>query len=154
MKQNVNEKNHSKCFMTQQSLQLNLKKYFGHKTNFLDARLYHVLSKGQVNRRIYFDQFIDNFYYPLFEHPPIVKASFMFKMLDFDNDGYLHASDLVQAQEFIDELSDFGEELQKLSEYYIRTYLDSRGKIREAEMINLFKYKDLLDESGMNLTPA
>ena len=55
MKHNVNEKNHSKCFMTQDSLRLNLKKYFGHKTNFLDARLYSVLSDGQVNRRIYFD---------------------------------------------------------------------------------------------------
>ena len=48
---------------------------------------------------------------PLFEKPPIVKASFMFKMLDFDDDNYLHASDLVEAQEIIDELSDFGEEL-------------------------------------------
>ena len=35
----------------------------------------------------------------------------MFKMLDFDDDNYLHASDLVEAQEIIDELSDFGEEL-------------------------------------------
>ena len=32
----------------------------------------------------------------------------MFKLLDFDNDGYLHASDLVQAQQFVEEESDFG----------------------------------------------
>ena len=39
----------------------------------------------------------------------------MFRLLDFDNDGYLHASDLVEAQEYIDEVSDFGQELNKLS---------------------------------------
>ena len=39
--------------------------------------------------------FVENFYIPLFDSPPIVKASIMFKMLDFDEDGYLHASDLV-----------------------------------------------------------
>ena len=148
MKYNVNEKNQSKCFMTQDSLRLNLKKYFGHKTNFLDARLYSVLSDGQVNRRIYFDQFIEQFYIPLFEKPPIVKANFMFKMLDIDGDGYLHASDLVEVQDIIDELSDFGEEVTKLSQYYLNTYLESRGKIRDAEKINIYKYKDLLDDSG------
>ena len=52
---------------------------------------------------------------PLFEKPPIDKANFMFRLLDFDNDGYLHASDLVEAQEYIDEVSDFGQELNKLS---------------------------------------
>ena len=74
----------------------------------------------------------------------------MFRMLDFYNDGYLHASDLVQAQQLNDELSDFGEELTKLSQYYINTYLESRGKIREADMINIHRYKDLLDDSGNN----
>ena len=39
--------------------------------------------------------FVENFYVPLFESPPVVKAKFLFKMLDFDDDGYLHASDLV-----------------------------------------------------------
>ena len=51
-------------------------------------------------------------------------------MLDFDDDGYLHASDLVEAQEFIDELSDFGQELSKLANYYIKAYLDNRGKVK------------------------
>ena len=156
MKYNVNEKNHSKCFMTQDSLRLNLKKYFGHKTNFLDARLYSVLSDGQVNRRIYFDEFIEKFYIPLFEKPPIVKANFMFKMLDIDGDGYLHASDLVECQDIIDELSDFGEEVTKLSQYYLNTYLESRGKIRDAEKINIYKYKDLLvlDDSSTPQPPS
>lgn len=47
----------------------------------------------------------------------------MFKMLDFDEDGYLHASDLVKAQEFCDDMSEFGEEITKLSNYYIKIYL-------------------------------
>ena len=49
---------------------------------------------------------------PLWEDPdPLARAKFMFKMLDFDSDGYLHASDLVRAQELIDIESDFGQEL-------------------------------------------
>jgi Ca2+-binding EF-hand superfamily protein len=40
---------------------------------------------------------VEKFYKPLFEESPIIKAQFMFKMLDFDEDGYLHASDLVEA---------------------------------------------------------
>ena len=43
----------------------------------------------------------------------------MFKLLDFDNDGYLHASDMIQTQEHIDPESDFGEEIQKLMDYYL-----------------------------------
>ena len=94
------------------------------------------------------NDFIQNLYLPLFESPPIVKANIMFKMLDFDDDGYLHASDLVIAQQYIDELSDFGEELSKLAHYYIKAYLDNRGKVKLADQINIYRYKDLLDDSG------
>ena len=134
--------------MTENSLVQNLRKYFGHKTTFLDKRLYHILSNGKPNKRIYFDDFIENFYIPLFEAPPIVKANFMFRMLDFDGDGYLHASDLVTAQEYFDEMSDFGNEVNKLSQYYITTYLNNRGKVKLEDQINMFRYKDLLDDSG------
>lgn len=147
MKHNVNEKNPSKCYLTEQSIKQNLSRYFGHRTTFLDARLYHVLTNGQKNKRIYMNDLIENLYIPLFESPPIIKASFMFKMLDFDQDGYLHASDLTQTQEIIDELSDFGQELAKLSNYYIQIYLKSRGKIRINDMINLYRYKDLLGDT-------
>ena len=67
------------------------------------------------------DDFIKHFYVPLFEAVPMIKAQFMFKVLDFDCDGYLHASDLVQAQHYVDELSDFGVELNKLADYYVQT---------------------------------
>ena len=119
LKHNVNEKNQSRCYLTEQSIRLNLKKYFGHKTLLLDERLYKILSQGRSNKRIYMEDFIEQFYDPLFVHPPIVKANFMFRMLDFDDDGYLHASDLVKAQQYVDELSDFGQELSKLAKYYI-----------------------------------
>ena len=72
----------------------------------------------------------------------------MFRMLDFDADGYLHASDIVEAQQFIDELSDFGEELTKLAQYYIDVYLESGGEFKFSDMINMHKYKDLLDDSA------
>lgn len=43
------------------------------------------------------DDFIDQFYKPLFDMTPMDKANFMFKLIDFDNDGIIHASDLVEA---------------------------------------------------------
>ena len=46
MKHNVNEKNQSKCYMTEASIKQNLSKYFGHKTAFLDSRFYNLLSNG------------------------------------------------------------------------------------------------------------
>lgn len=97
MKHNTNEENPSRCYLTEKSIVMKLSKYFGHKTTLLDQRLYYVLSEGQKNKRIFMDQFIGRFYVPLFESKPIVKAQFMFDLLDFDGDGYLHASDLVQA---------------------------------------------------------
>jgi hypothetical protein len=60
--------------MTEQSIKRNLKLYFGHKTLFLDARLYFILAEGKTNRRIYMDVFINKFYKPLFEEPQIIGA--------------------------------------------------------------------------------
>ena len=75
------------------------------------------------------DDFIDQFYKPLFDMTPMDKANFMFKLIDFDNDGIIHASDLVEAQQYIEELSDFGQEMAKLSEHYIQSYLKMKGKL-------------------------
>ena len=144
-KHNIAETVHSKCYMTEESIKANLKKYFTHKSPLLEARLYHILADGKLNKRIYMIDFIEKFYRPLFEEPPLVMANFMFRILDFDGDGYLHASDLVQAQSYCDELSEFGDEITKLSDYYIKIYLESRSKIKIADRINLHRYKDLLD---------
>ena len=46
MKHNVNEKNQSKCYMTEASIKQNLSKYFGHKTTLLDSRFYNILTDG------------------------------------------------------------------------------------------------------------
>ena len=127
---------------------MNLKRWFGHKTLLFDARLYHVLTDGQTNRRMYFDEFREKFYKPMFEDVPLARANLMFKMLDFDGDGFLHASDLVEAATYCDELSTFGEELSKLSDYYIKVYLESRVRIKIADQINIFRYKEILDDSG------
>ena len=74
MKHNTGERNESRCYLTEQSILQKLNKYFGHKTTLLDQRLYYLLANGQKNKRIYFDQFIESFYVPLFDSPPIVKA--------------------------------------------------------------------------------
>ena len=90
------------------------------------------------------DDFIEDFYKPLFEETPMVRANFMFKMLDFDEDGIIHASDLVRANEYIDEVSEFGEELSLLSNHYIQAYLKNRGILSFTDKITLYRYKNIL----------
>ena len=125
LKHNDKEKNQSKCYLTKNSIRNNLRKYFGHETKFLDKRLYKILAQGQKNVRIYFEDFIQQFYTPLFDSPPIEKAIYLFRLLDFDNDGYLDARDLDKAEQFVDKQSDFGAELSKLTTYYVKVYLKS-----------------------------
>ena len=123
LKHNDKEKNQSKCYLTKNSIRNNLRKYFGHETKFLDKRLYKILAQGQKNVRIYFEDFVQQFYTPLFDSPPIEKAIYLFRLLDFDNDGYLDARDLDKAEQFVDKQSDFGAELSKLTTYYVKVYL-------------------------------
>lgn len=59
LKHNTTEKNHSRVYLTEQSIKTNLKKYFGHKTLFLDAQLYNLLSGWTKGKRIYFDHFVE-----------------------------------------------------------------------------------------------
>lgn len=81
---------------------------------------------------------------PLFTGTPLTRANWLFSMLDFDNDGYLHASDLVEAQRYADPLSDFGLELELLVNYYVTIHLKSKGKIKIADMINVHRFKSIL----------
>lgn len=80
---------------------------------------------------------------PLFTGTPLTRANWLFSMLDFDNDGYLHASDLVEAQRYADPLSDFGLELELLVNYYVTIHLKSKGKIKIADMINVHRFKSI-----------
>ena len=145
LKYNLNEQKDYKCYLTENSILAHLRRYFGHKTTFLDARLYYMLSDGQKHKRIYFDDFIEKFYTPLFNSANMVKANFMFQMLDFDEDGYLHASDLVQAQQYVDEMSDFGEELQSLTSHYTNSFMAGRGTLKWNDQINVQKFNDILN---------
>ena len=160
LRQNINEDAEHKVFLTEHSLRLNLSKYFGHKTDLLDDRLYIVLADGRPAKRIFIDDFIEKFYVPLWEdEDPLARARFMFKMLDYDGDGYLHASDLVRAQEAVDTGSDFGQELQKLVDFYVRTQLKNAGPASDHDKINLHKYKLLAEavrttESEFEAKPA
>ena len=149
MRQNINEDAEHKVFLTEHSLRLNLSKYFGHKTDLLTARLYTVLGGGRTGKRIFVDDFIEQLYVPLWEsEDPLARARLMFRMLDFDGDGYLHACDLVRAQELVDAGSDFGGELQKLVDFYVRTQLKNRGPGSDHDKINLHKYKWLTELGG------
>ena len=96
MKQNSFEQLEHKMFLTEQSIRMTLSKYFGHKTDLLNKRFYYVLSGGKSFQRIFLDDFLENFYMPLFEsQDSFDRAKFMFRLMDFDNDGYLHASDMI-----------------------------------------------------------
>ena len=148
LRQNINEEVEHKVFVTQNSLKLNLSKYFGHRTDFLNERLYMMLSDGKPCRRIFIDDFIEKFYQPLWEaDDPLARARFMFTMLDFDGDGYLLASDLVRALELIDGASDFGQEFQKIVDFYVTTHLKTNDKPSEYHKINLHKYKSITEKA-------
>lgn len=67
----------------------------------------------------------------------------MFKLLDFDNDGYLHAFDLSEVDKLVESISDFGQEINKLIKYYVGIHLKSKGKILEKDKINIHKYKEI-----------
>ena len=47
LRQNTFEEKEHKMYLTDQSIRLNLAKYFGHRCSFLERRLYTVLSNGK-----------------------------------------------------------------------------------------------------------
>jgi hypothetical protein len=66
-------------------------------------------------------------------------------MLDIDGDGIVDAFDLSEAQEIVENLCDFHVEIKKLVAYYVDLHIESRGKLKEGDKINVHKYKELLD---------
>lgn len=52
--------------MTEKSFKAGFEDYFGHKCKFLVVRLFSVLSDRAPFKRLYFREFMDQFYWPLF----------------------------------------------------------------------------------------
>jgi Ca2+-binding EF-hand superfamily protein len=106
--------------LTLDSIEKGVNKYFGHKCTFFGQRLYAILSKGIQMRRIFFNEFIERFYNVVIrpESSNREKSSFIFNMMDFDNDGKLGAIDLLKTFEKCSFDSKFGIELRRLILWY------------------------------------
>jgi hypothetical protein len=117
---NPDETNVAKTFLTSDSVEKGVNKYFGHKCTFFGQRLYAVLAKGRPLWRVYFNEFIEGFYNVMID--PLAsnrsKSSFIFSMMDFDMDGKLGVVDLLKTFEKCSFDSKFGVELRKLILWY------------------------------------
>jgi len=98
------EKRKTKVYLTNESIRKNLCTYFGHKTDFLNERLHLTLTKNSPLKRIYINEFILNFYMPLFgpEADRKTRNKFAMDLLDIDSDGVLSPKDLCQLDDMID----------------------------------------------------
>lgn len=56
-----------------------------------------MLADNVLMKRISLKEFIEKFYIPAMEGTMKSRVQFLFKMLDKDDDGILHATDLLQA---------------------------------------------------------
>jgi hypothetical protein len=80
-----------KAYMTSESLQRQLPKYWGHDCDFLALNLFRVISEGQELARIYMHQFVDRVYKVLTCDNYRDRMKFCFSLLDFDGDGIVKA---------------------------------------------------------------
>jgi hypothetical protein len=98
------EKRKTKVYLTNESIRKNLSAYFGHETDFFNERLHLTLTKNSPLKRIYINEFILNFYMPLFgpEADRKTRNKFAMELLDIDSDGVLSPKDLCQLDDMID----------------------------------------------------
>ena len=76
----------------------------------------------------------------------------MFKLMDFDNDGYLHPSDLLSTKELIDPESDFGEEVSMLMDYALHTLMKEEAGLHDK--IDVHRYRNLNEKGRDSLENA
>jgi hypothetical protein len=87
----------TKAFITYETMMNKLPTYWGHECTFLKEQLFRVLSNDCKLAKIYFKQFIDKFYMPVFSNDIRTRQNFVFRLLDADMDGVLRANDLTIA---------------------------------------------------------
>ena len=76
---------------------------------------------------------------PLFEsNDPLDRVKIIFKLMDFDDDGYLHPSDLINTQELIDPESDFGQEVEVFLTHATKTLM--KGETGIHDKIDVLKH--------------
>lgn len=103
-KNGQHETQKTQVYLTQDSIAKNFSAYYGHKTDFMDKRFYMVLTGGKTLRRIYINDFIKKFYFPLYGNETTIKLKnkFALDLLDLDLDGNLSTKDLVNLEEMIE----------------------------------------------------
>lgn len=72
-------------------------------------------------KRIYINEFIRKFFFPLFgkDTTTKIKNKFALELLDLDSDGNLSTKDLVALDDVIEPMSKAGRELQAIKNYYV-----------------------------------
>ena len=107
-------------FLTEESIMNNCKEYFGHPCEFFSKRFYDIIAENVSMKRIFFKDYIEKFYNILIKagNNNRTRSSFIFKMIDFDQDGELSAIDLLNTFEQISVKSKFGREVHTLMQWF------------------------------------
>lgn len=100
-----------KSYLTFESMEQFLPKYFGHKCDFLVQGIFQLLSNDVKLSRVYFKTFLERFYFALWSENPREREKFIFKLIDNDKDGIITGKDLIRCSELIDLDSKFGQEI-------------------------------------------
>ena len=101
----------TKACITYESMTEKFPLFWGHECTFLKEQLFRVLSNDCKISKIYFKQFIERFYHPVFSTDSRIRQNFVFRLLDADMDGILKAQDLMIASTQINGDSKFGQEI-------------------------------------------
>ena len=120
---NPEESELAMTYLTAESISQNCPKYWGHPCEWFCQRLHAILSDNVAVQPIRFKTFKEKFYDNLInpKNTNSTKTSFIFKMLDHDNDGLIDSSDLLKSFELISMESKFGRELHKLMDWFTET---------------------------------
>lgn len=85
---------------------------------------------------VYINDFIQNFYCPLYGPDATTKTKnrFAIALYDLDFDGNISPKDLVMLEEKIDIHSKVGRELTLIKEYFVRILHTNNGKLKDSDV--------------------
>ena len=128
----------SRVYLTFDSIMRNCPKYWGHPCEWFARRLHGILSENVPVKRIYFKTFKEVFYDNLInpQNTNKVKTSFIFKMLDVDQDGVLNVTDLLRSYELISMDSRFGKELHRMMEWFTEKNINRAETSKKEKIIH------------------
>lgn len=105
------------------------------------------MTGGVKLKRVYFAEFIENFYKTLLTDVYRDRMRFVFNFFDIDSDGIIKAQDLTKCVEMINMDTRFGKELQAILDYYSSTHLRPRVKAKITDQIDFEKYLTVMQKA-------